>query len=226
MLHVNGVITFGGDTRYGVSKIYDANTGDGFGLEQVSAAQSGLAGAGTRLFTANGGSNFISLGKYTNATAFTSWLHITQAGSVGIGTTSPAHLLSISSSSVGGSVFSLYNTDANANNRNWALKLNSSSYGDLGFLISASNGGNPESGTIAMTINRSMSVGMGTTSPAASAKLDLTSTTQGFLPPRMTNTQRLAISSPAVGLIVYVTTTVEEGLWVYQSTGWVNYNLI
>ena len=97
LLHVNGVITFGGDTRYGVSKIYDANTGDGFGLEQVSAAQSGLAGAGTRLFTANGGSNFISLGKYTTATAFTSWLHITQAGNIGIGTTASVRRLEVAS---------------------------------------------------------------------------------------------------------------------------------
>lgn len=46
-----------------------------------------------------------------------------------------------------------------------------------------------------------------TTSPAASALLELSSTTQGFLPPRMTSTQRDAISSPAAGLIIYNTTT-------------------
>jgi hypothetical protein len=40
----------------------------------------------------------------------------------------------------------------------------------------------------------------------ASALLNVNSTTQGFLPPRMTNTQKLAIASPAAGLVVYDTT--------------------
>jgi hypothetical protein len=39
-----------------------------------------------------------------------------------------------------------------------------------------------------------------------SAILQTNSTTQGFLPPRMTTTQRNAIASPAAGLIVYDTT--------------------
>jgi len=41
--------------------------------------------------------------------------------------------------------------------------------------------------------------------PDASAMLDVKSTTQGFLPPRMTTTQRDAISSAATGLIIYNT---------------------
>ena len=49
-------------------------------------------------------------------------------------------------------------------------------------------------------------IGIGTTLPSLSAKLDITSTTQGFLPPRMTTTQINAISSPAFGLGVYNTT--------------------
>jgi hypothetical protein len=53
----------------------------------------------------------------------------------------------------------------------------------------------------------------------ASAKMQLNSTTEGFLPPRMTNTQRSSISSPAIGLMVYCTDTI-EGLYVYKSTGW------
>jgi len=35
--------------------------------------------------------------------------------------------------------------------------------------------------------------------------MDINTTTQGFLPPRMTTTQRDAISSPATGLIVFCT---------------------
>jgi hypothetical protein len=49
-------------------------------------------------------------------------------------------------------------------------------------------------------------LGIGTTSPAASSLLDVTSTTEGFLPPRMTTTQKNAIGTPAAGLIVYDTT--------------------
>ncbi|CAB4124823.1 hypothetical protein UFOVP54_32 [uncultured Caudovirales phage] len=60
---------------------------------------------------------------------------------------------------------------------------------------------------------------IGTTSDIPSAKLVVTSTTSGFLPPRMTNAQRIAITSPAVGLIVYCTDAV-EGVYVNKSTGW------
>lgn len=48
-------------------------------------------------------------------------------------------------------------------------------------------------------------VGIGTTLPDASSVLDVTSTTQGMLTPRMTTAQRSAIVSPANGLIVYDT---------------------
>jgi hypothetical protein len=55
--------------------------------------------------------------------------------------------------------------------------------------------------------------------PNASAKVQIDSTTQGFLPPRMTNAQRTAIASPAVGLMVYCTDAL-EGLYIYKSMGW------
>ena len=49
-------------------------------------------------------------------------------------------------------------------------------------------------------------VGIGTSSPNASALLDVASTSKGFLPPRMTTAQRDAITSPVVGLTIYNTT--------------------
>jgi len=52
----------------------------------------------------------------------------------------------------------------------------------------------------------------------ASAKLQVDSTTQGFLPPRMTTTQRDAISTPASGLMVYNTTTNKAQC--YNGTAW------
>ena len=63
-------------------------------------------------------------------------------------------------------------------------------------------------------------VGIGTATPDASAKLDITSTTQGLLPPRMTTVQRDAISSPATGLVIFNTST--NSLETKNSTGWVS----
>jgi hypothetical protein len=62
------------------------------------------------------------------------------------------------------------------------------------------------------------SVGIGTTSPNASAQLDVTSTTKGLLIPRMTATQRVAIASPVAGLMVYETST--SSFWFYNGSVW------
>src|SRR5437588_1097054 len=61
-------------------------------------------------------------------------------------------------------------------------------------------------------------VGIGTTNPASSALLDLTSVTRGFLTPRMTTAQRMAIASPALGLLVFQTDGA-KGLYYYD-LGW------
>ena len=66
-------------------------------------------------------------------------------------------------------------------------------------------------------------VGIGTTTPHASAVLDLTTTTKGFLPPRMTATQRAAISLPAAGLMVYQSDGT-SGLYYYTGSAWVYIN--
>ena len=67
-------------------------------------------------------------------------------------------------------------------------------------------------------------VGIGTTTPNASAKLDVSSTTQGFAPPEMTATQASAISTTSRKLIIYVTDTngtfTSAGLWMWTGTTW------
>lgn len=61
-------------------------------------------------------------------------------------------------------------------------------------------------------------MGIGAQTPVASAKLQIDSTTQGFLQPRMTSTERLAINSPATGLQVYDTDLAAR--CVYAGTHW------
>ena len=56
--------------------------------------------------------------------------------------------------------------------------------------------------------------------PNGSAMLDVSSTTKGFLPPRMTQTQRTAISSPSEGLLVFQTDAT-SGYYFFTGTGWI-----
>lgn len=78
------------------------------------------------------------------------------------------------------------------------------------------------------TASTTSRVGINITNPAASAALDITSTTTGFLPPRMTATQASAISSPAEGLLVYVTDTngtfTAKGWWGWDGAAWQKLN--
>jgi hypothetical protein len=67
------------------------------------------------------------------------------------------------------------------------------------------------------TIQAYGSLGVGS-SPVASAILQADSTTKGFLPPRGTNTQMNAISSPATGLVFYDTTN--NKLCCYNGSTW------
>ena len=63
-------------------------------------------------------------------------------------------------------------------------------------------------------------VGIGTSSPDASSVLDITSTTKGMLAPRMTATQKSAISSPATGLLIYQTDGT-TGFYYYTGSAWI-----
>ncbi len=56
---------------------------------------------------------------------------------------------------------------------------------------------------ISFTYSTFSQVGIGTTSPDTSSALEVSSTTSGFLPPRMTEIQRNNITSPAEGLFIY-----------------------
>lgn len=75
----------------------------------------------------------------------------------------------------------------------------------------------------------SNSVGIGTNTPDNSSILDLSSTTKGFLPPRMTATEAELIDSPAEGLMIYSTdgsgiNITSKGWWGYNGLIWEKMN--
>jgi len=78
---------------------------------------------------------------------------------------------------------------------------------------------NGSTGTFeAMRIANNGNVGIGTTSPDVSALLDVSSNAKGFLPPRMTTTERNAIASPATGLMIFNAT--DGQFQYYTGTAW------
>ena len=64
-------------------------------------------------------------------------------------------------------------------------------------------------------------VGINTNNPDASSALEIESTTGGILIPRLTETQRDAISSPATGLMIYQTDGT-VGFYYYNGSSWAN----
>jgi hypothetical protein len=67
-------------------------------------------------------------------------------------------------------------------------------------------------------------IGIGTASPNAASQLEVSSTSKGFLPPRMTAAQRNAISTPVAGLMVWCSNCGSNGeIQIYNGTDWVNF---
>ncbi len=155
------------------------------------------------------------------------------AGQVGVGTTTLGSYIF----NVGGSVATLVNfnsTNASGFYTTYSTSgvekayiglgantISGLSVSDLGIVgsanvVIASGSG----GTETMRIDSTKRIGIGTgASINASAKVQIDSTTSGFLPPRMTAAQRAAIASPAEGLIV-VQTDGTAGLYLYIGATW------
>jgi hypothetical protein len=99
---------------------------------------------------------------------------------------------------------------------------------NIGNVLYGTNTYSTITGNPSATAQTTGQIGINITTPVASAALDITSTTAGFLPPRMTATQASAISSPAEGLLVYVTNTsgtfTAKGWWGYDGAAWQKLN--
>lgn len=160
-------------------------------------------------------------------------MRIDSSGNVGIGMSSPGQRLVVSGADTNGSTIRLANTTSIPTASEVILSLDAGNNG-LNSRDSQIRGGNNGSNqtyidfytanaaapTRAMRIDNASNVGIGTSSPSAAARLDVTSTTSGFLPPRMTTTERNAISSPPNGLMLYNTTT--DKLQVRAAGAWVD----
>ena len=150
---------------------------------------------------------------------------IPSAGKIGIGTAAPNSQLhvyaDIDHPFTGGAIIENAGTGfstlslINGNSYGWGVGVAGSDAGSIadGFFVIDTDD-NPRLFIASSTGN----VGIGTTSPAASAILELSTTGRGFLPPRVTTTQRDAISSPAEGLMVYNTT--DDALNYYTGSAW------
>lgn len=155
------------------------------------------------------------------ASAFILFAAIVHAQNVGIGTTAPVAKLNIVGVGSVPSIPGATNTTAI-----FRIGMSANEGIDFGKLPSAPFSAWMQSGSFNVILNPLSlqplggNVGIGILSPASSAKLDVSSTTQGFLPPRMTSTQRDAIASPATGLVIFNTTT--NGLEFNSSSGWVS----
>ena len=159
-------------------------------------------------------------------------LRITNGQNVGIGTTTPAVLLTVASASADTGKILIQSGTLTNNNRAGlfmsAINVNgqtgnvsieclhpNNQQSDMVFRTGATDANS--FGTERMRLDTLGSLGIGATANA-SALLDVQSTTKGVRMPNMTTTQKNAIASPAAGLMVFDTTLAK--LCVYSGTAW------
>jgi len=144
-------------------------------------------------------------------------IYNSNTGNVGIGINTPGYLLHVSKNMVapsiriqnaggtGGAAFEMIDNFSGAD---WKFKATNAG----GFKIRDHANGldvffiEQNSAANLLYLKSGGNIGIGTNTPDNSALLDMTSTTKGLLPPRMTQSEIAAISNPANGLVVFCTT--------------------
>jgi hypothetical protein len=233
--------------KYGiVARTTGASTGSSYGGQFLVSNSSGTPNYGVQASTTTTGTN--NYGTYSEATgAGTNNIGVAgnasgasekNYGVYGVvsgatGTSSMAGYFLNQSTTAATSKYGVYSeaTGVSTNN-NYALNgvasgSTNGNYGVVGVANVATTGknygayftaSNATGGNYALITDQG-NVGIGTTTPVSSAILDVSSTTKGFLPPRMTSAQRSAISSPAQGLVVYQTDAY-KGIYSYDGAAW------
>jgi len=182
-------------------------------------AQSGVASpiTGTNLHVsgANSSTNYLSMDSYGNENGFFfRRANGTQASPTAVS----------SGDQIGGLSFRGYGaTGYSSGSRALIRVLTSEAWTDSAqgtkILFSTTPSG---STTAATSVNfdprGAVAIGKGSTDADASSILELSSTTKGLLPPRLTTTQKNAIVSPVEGLTLFDTTL--DKLNVYNGTSW------
>ena len=212
----NNTLNVMGSTGSTLLRIQDTDTNGTVGLIFQNDSQRWdfkVAGNASDKFTIRDATGGID--KFNIDIGATGDISFVNFGSLGVGTTSPLDKLTVLSSTPGDGIALKLPNDTNyaarirAYNGGGILQL----YGASGNVQTSIGGANDADAYF----NSGGSLIVGGDTPNASAKLQADSTTQGFLPPRMTTTQRDAISSPAAGLVIYNTTTAKLNVY---TTAW------
>jgi hypothetical protein len=162
-----------------------------------------------------------------------SHIYNTNTGNVGIGNSAPVTLFHVGKmmtepairvQNLGGTGGATFQMVDNMSGADWKFKATNAG----GFKIRDNAFGldviqvEPNSAANSLYINAAGNVGLGTSTPSASAKLEIAGTDKGFLPPRLTTDQINVISGPAAGLMVYNTTLNKPQY--FDGTGWRNFD--
>jgi nitrogen fixation protein len=199
--------TISGSTFFGIDFIAsNAST--------IASILSNQSSGEIRNFVASGGyfSTFYSNGSER--------MRIPTTGNVLINTTTDAGFrLDVNGTARVQSLLTLSNGSYSTAAIGWGAQIGF--YYDASLGIITNIGGVTISSVNGTRFNFDKAVGIGTFNMTndASARLQINSTTQGFLPPRMTTTQKNAIASPAAGLMVYDTTL--NVISYYNGTSWI-----
>jgi hypothetical protein len=197
----NDILSVGGNINLGAYKLYNGAASDSAGLWFNSNVTNISGYSGISFRSSAAGIQVQSIR-----------MSIFPTGNVAIGTTTDAgYKLDINGTArvQGTLAFNNGNTYVSNNSNNiWIAAVNSTA------------------NDIALIPGQQVNVSnTGTYTAQTTALVQIDSTTKGFLPPRMTATQRGAISTPAVGLVVYQTDGV-EGLYVNTSGGWKSLTMV
>jgi len=169
------------------------------------------------------------------------YMRITSEGRIGIGTTAPSSVLHIAHNTPVVKIQDKNNEDTDngfygwiggydqSGDEIWWLGEGSGSSKTLGFFTNRNYDLNIMNNGAGIVVKTSGNVGIGTSTPSASSVLELSSTNQGVLLPRValtSTTSASPISSPATSLLVYNTATANDvvpGYYYWDGSKWLSF---